>query len=74
MLENYRLNYKSLDNIELPEIIGQIKPTEIAEVLEQNIIIPISDNMSDTNSITRTNIIHNEYAFYNIEEGNESEI
>jgi hypothetical protein len=68
---NKKISNKHLfKNIELPEIIGQIKPTEIADVPEQNIIIPITD----INSITISNPSHNEYAFYNIEEGNESDI
>ena len=59
-------NKHAFSNIELPEIIGQIKPTEIAE--EPYISVQISSDLSDIQSITsqKKSTSDNEYALYNL--------
>jgi hypothetical protein len=70
-------NKQTFSNIELPEIIGQLKPTEIAD--EPNICLQISSDISDVQSITshKKSNSDNEYALYNlssIDEESESKV
>jgi len=60
---NNNNNKDTFVNIELPEIIGQIKPTEIAE--SNDISIQIEHDMIDTHSINSQKKSNNEYALYN---------
>ena len=57
-------NKLTFENIELPEIIGQIKPTEIAEE-SNDICIKIQQDISDVPSINSPKKSNNEYALYN---------
>ena len=57
-------NKLTFENIELPEIIGQIKPTEIADE-SNDICIKIQQDTSDVPSINSPKKSNNEYALYN---------